>query len=107
MNELLKKFDSTEFPNTHLEFTKKGVKMTVTINIPRDLVKYMAKNKVHFKEKFYVYWCSKEISKVNKFEINKTYNFLMKNLMINVRRAKIKMMEDEVKNIKDREFFSV
>lgn len=96
----IEKFESKDLPNLHLEFTEDGLKVTVTLNIPKDLRPYLAKNKVQKCKKLYVYWCSYTITcKPTKQVIIDIYNQLMSNAMINVRNAKIQKIEVEKQKI--------
>lgn len=92
----IEKFENKSLPNLHLEFTDEGLKVTVTLNVPKDLRPYLSKHKVQKCKKLYVYWCSHTITcKPTKTVIVSIYNQLMSNAMTNVRNAKIQKLEVE------------
>lgn len=102
---MIEKFTSDNFPNTHIEFTQEGVKLTITLNIPKSLVSYMPKNKVNICNKFYVYWVADTIQNATLGKLKERYNILMRVAMTNIRNAKIRKLEDEKIMIKTREIF--
>lgn len=92
---MLEKFTSDKFPNTHLKFDSEGLKLVVTINIPKDLLRFLPRERTAFKSKHYVYWVTIRIENPNINSIKDAYNLLMQNSMVNIRSAKIEQIKQQ------------
>ena len=86
-------------PNTHLKFTEFGMKMIVTLNIPKEIVLFMPNKNVFLKNKFYVHWAEMYIKHPAEKNIVEGYNALMKIVMHNARSGKIKFLEHQKNKI--------
>lgn len=98
---MIEKFTSDNFPNTHVEFTNEGIRLVITLNIPKDLIHYMPKCKIQKSNKFYVYWVADTIKDATLNKLKACYNNLMAVAMTNIRNAKIRQIEDEKIKIKN------
>lgn len=99
---MVTRFTSDSFPNTHIEFTAEGVRMTVTLNIEPKMRHFLSPNNIRKGEKFYVYSISHLLHDVSPQTLKETYNVLMQRAMINCRNAKIAILENEKKCISER-----
>jgi len=100
---MLERFTSDKFKNTHIEFTQEGMKLWVTLNIPKGLVKYLSPNNVKYVKKNYVYAiCTPVEFPVTIGRIKNYYNGLMEKAMTNVRKAKQERISHEIETIKQR-----
>ena len=104
---MLENFTSDKFPNTHIEFSMEGMKLVVTLNIPSFLIKYLPKNKVQKKDKYYIYWMKDLVKNPTIGNVTRTYNQLMERTMTNVRNAKIQKLEDEKRRISQRTIIAI
>lgn len=87
--------------NCSLHFHANGIKVRVSLNIERELLPYIPKGKVDRGDKFYVYWCSKEIPLAfcTPKNIRETYEYLLNNTMRNVREFKKQHLDSQIKKL--------
>jgi len=96
-NKFLPKFFThDEVKNCHIEFTANGCVVWVSLNISKEMSKYLYEGNIYQGKKMLVYALKKEITNVNTKTIKATYDILITNCMINHRQAKIKVLENEV-----------
>jgi hypothetical protein len=88
--------------NCSLNFHANGIKVRVSLNIEKGLLKYITRDKVSKGDKHYVYWCAKDIplKHCSAKNIENTYMYLLNNAMINVRKYKQYMLEEQINNIR-------
>lgn len=96
---MVEQFTSDRFKNCHINFTKTGVEMVITLNIEKDMVPYLNPNRVFFKNKFNVYVLKSLIEEVNIRSIEGCYNWLMRRAMIDCREAKKKVIDEQIRKI--------
>jgi hypothetical protein len=89
--------------NTTIEFTEAGLKVTVSLLISSKLKNYLHPNFVFKASKHYVYVVFKHIpsSEITKTRVYDVQSYLLHNAMINCREAKKKMIDDQIKRIKN------
>ena len=87
--------------NTTFEFTGTGMIIYVSLNISRDISKYLSPNLIFRGEKMLTYRLKYHLESkyIHKGNIQKIHDYLLKNAMCNIREAKIKVLEGEVKMI--------
>jgi len=99
------RFTCDWLPNTHIEFTSKGVRLIVTLNIEKQMRHYLSPNNVFKGDKFYVYSICGYLDKPCEKTLLDTYNTIIQGMMIRLRDAKIKVIENEKKEISQRKIF--
>jgi hypothetical protein len=90
------------FENTSLQFTPIGMMIRVSLNIEPKLIKYLSPNNIEQGEKKWVYCLKKHIESkyINNVNFEKIQETLLNRCMINIREAKKKMLEKEIKTLK-------
>lgn len=88
--------------NCSLEWTANFIKVRVSLNIEKELIKFIPKNKLCKGKKFWVYWVAKEIPLVHctPKNIEETYFNLQRKAMINLRNYKKRMLDNQINNLK-------
>jgi hypothetical protein len=90
------------YENTSLRFTEYGLTITVSLNIPKDIVKFISpKNILHKDGDLNTIRLSKSLwgGHINKKNLQKVHDYLLKNLMVHSRKAKIRKYETEISNL--------
>jgi len=98
MNSTIKVKNENWYENTYLDFTALGVYLCVSVNVPKDLVRFLAKENVHKGDKLYVYSLKKHIKSeyVNKINMRSVHDILLNRCKINVREAKKKLLDKQI-----------
>jgi hypothetical protein len=99
------RFTCDWLPNTHIEFTPKGVKLIVTLNIEKRMRHFLSPNNVFKGDKHYVYSICALLQNPCEKTLLDTYNTIMQGMMIRLRDAKIAVLENEKKDISERKIF--
>jgi len=99
------RFTCDWLPNTHIEFTPKGIRLTVTLNIEKQMRHFLSPNNVFKGEKHYVYSIGCNLENPCEKTLLDAYNTIMQGMMIRLRDAKIKVIENEKKEIAQRKIF--
>ena len=94
-------FVSEQFPNASLMFKEGYLYMRVSLNIKPELRKFLRGN-VEKGEKMYVYALKKKIIDTSEAHIKGIYNILLQRCMVNIREAKKKQLDVEIRKIKNR-----
>lgn len=102
MSTTVKHFTSDLFPNIHLELNAQGCLVCVSLNIEVKLKQYLSPNNVYKSNKFWCYVLKQQINVVNIESVNIVQRELLDRAMINIRSAKIKMIGDQIKFIKNK-----
>jgi hypothetical protein len=92
-------FTNNTLPNTHIEFTADGVVLWVSLNIEHRMIPHLEKTNVFKGKEFQVYALRKLVENPNKFTIEQTWKVLLTRCMVNCREAKIKAIEQEIKQL--------
>lgn len=77
--------------------TPREIEMSVSININRELVKFLPKQRVGRGKKYCVYFENTKLSRDE--ELYSSYRILLNKAMLEVRKAKIKLLKSEVETI--------
>ena len=87
--------------NTTFEFTGTGMIIYLSLNISRDISKHLYLGNIYKGEKMFTYRLKYNLESkyINKVNIQKIHDYLLKNAMCNIRKAKIKVLEGEVKSL--------
>ena len=93
-------FTNTSLPNFHLEINSEGCKVWVSLNIEPLMKPFLSPNNIFKADKFWTYCLRKQITTVNSFTINQAYEELLNRAMINLREAKIKVLNNQINNLK-------
>lgn len=96
---MIERFTSDNFPNTHISFDQNGLKLTITLNIPKSIVKLMPRNKVFKSNKFWTYYVADYVQEPTIGKMKDKYNTLMQKAMLNIREAKIEKIRQEQNRI--------
>lgn len=102
MSTTVKHFTSDLFPNIHLELNAMGCVVCISLNIEAKLKPYLSSNNVYKSNKFWCYVLKQQINVVNSEAVNIVQRELLDKAMINIRSAKIKMLNDQIKFIKNK-----
>lgn len=88
--------------NCSLNWNANNIKVRVSLNVERDLVRFIPKNKLHKGKKFWVYWVAKDIPliKCTPKNIEETYYHLQRVVMINLRNFKKAKLNSQIKSLK-------
>lgn len=99
------KFTNQDFKNLHVNFVKNGVEVVVTLNVTKEMIPYLpfSDKRVFLKDKFYVYVLRSLLEEVNLRTIEGCYNNLLKLSMIHCREAKKRVLDKQIRNIKNHE----
>lgn len=90
-------------PNTSIEFTAQGIDVRVSLRVNSKMVKYLSPNNVVKSDKRnYHYALHKciESEYINRNNVLEVQNKLLENCMYWIREAKIKILQDEMDNLK-------
>lgn len=93
---------SLNHENVHLNFNGLGCMVEFSLNISMDLLPYLSSNNIYKADKFYIYLIKKQVNVVNSFTLNKTIEQLKFTAMINLREAKIKLLEKEKNELRNK-----
>lgn len=87
--------------NCTITFGVNSIKVGVTLNIPRELLPFMPREKV-WKKKQLIYWVSQEIplEHCSAKNISDLYYHLLNKAMRNVREKKQLMLSSQIMNLK-------
>ena len=98
MNSTIKIKGENWHLNTSLQFTAIGMIIRVSLNVPKELVRFLSPNNVNKGKINYVYALQKHIDSkhINKLNVDNTQKRLLTNCMINIRRAKKEFLEYEI-----------
>jgi hypothetical protein len=90
------------YSNTTLNFICTGMILEVSLNIDNKLKKYLYKGNVYKGDHMYIYKLKKEIlsKNINNSNIQFVHDTLLKQCMVNIRKAKIQVLNDEIKMLK-------
>ena len=103
------KFTHPDYKNFHINFVNNGVEVVVTLNVSKEMITYLPypDSRVFMKDKFYVYVLKSLLEEVNLRTIEGCYKNLLKLAMIHCREAKKKVLDKQIRNIKNYEKDSV
>ncbi len=84
--------------NTSIQFTTVGMLIRVSLNVPKDLVRFLSPNNVIKGKNRYVYALRKHINSkdIHKSTVDRVHKMLLTNCMINIRRAKQELLGNEI-----------
>lgn len=85
--------------NCILIFTEEGLKMRVTLNIPKDLVEYIPKFYLDKGKKFNTFVLISEVTDCTRGGIHSKYNSMVRKAMRMVRYYKIVKLSREIKDV--------
>lgn len=97
MNKIL--FTNKEQPNFHIEINAHGAKVWISLNIEKSMIKHLSPNNVFKAGKFWVYSLRRQLDQVNVIEVKKAHENLLKTAMINCRKAKQRVLEEQIQKI--------
>jgi len=89
-------FKSEKCPNCKIEFDKKGVVLSVSLNITHAMKKHLYAAHVFEGGEMLVYVLKKRVVHPNAKTMTEAYNLLMNNLKVNCRLAKVNVLNDEI-----------
>lgn len=91
------------FENTSIQFTPIGMFIRVSLNIPSELIPFLAPNNVEQGEVHWVYGIKKHIESkyINDINFQKVQEILLNRCMINIREAKKKQLDKEILTLKN------
>jgi len=99
MNNKVKVLGVQFHENTILEFNSKGIKMYVTLNIPKEMIHVFRKDNLYKAEKRYFVKAEKQITDVSKESLIQSNKQLIKFLMAFIRKAKSVYYHNESKKL--------
>jgi len=87
--------------NTTFEFTGAGMIIHLSLNINKDISKHLPSNLIFRGEKMLTYKLKYHLESkyIHRVSVQKVHDHLLKNAMRNIREAKIKVLEGEVKSL--------
>jgi len=88
--------------NCTLKFNANGIEVRASLNVPKDLFRFLFKGNVHKAPSYLVYSLKYQVNSenVSAKNIRKIYDYLLNNAMRNVREAKRKSLKSQIKNLK-------
>lgn len=90
--------------NCTLIFHANGIKVRVSLNIPKELRKFIPKERLHKADEFFIYWIQKDIPLefCSAKNIKDTYEYLLNVAMQNVRMRKQEFLQSQINNLADK-----
>lgn len=87
--------------NCTLIFHANGIKVRVSLNIPRELRKFIPKERLHKADEFFVYWIQKDIPLefCSVKNIKDTYEHLLNITMQNIRMRKQEFLQHQINKL--------
>lgn len=95
-------FENKNFPNLSVRFTQRGMVIRVSLNIEKSMYKYLYPW-VRKGEVFYVHFLEEEIYEVNIHAVSNVYKRLLERAMVNCRKAKQKVLQDQINELTHRQ----
>ena len=91
--------------NCTLKFHANGITVHASLNIPKELLKYISKGRVYKSEHHLVYFLEKEIplKYCSSKNIREVYLFLINKAMQNLRERKKEMLTNQILRLKEKE----
>lgn len=91
-------FKNKDYPNLHLTIQGVEIKVTVTLNVSKDMLQYLPEKTFCYSNKRYVHFMSYSMNLIHANEkmILNTANGLIGRLMVNARIAKKRILEDKI-----------
>ena len=87
--------------NCTLIFHANGIKVRVSLNIPKELRKFIPKERLHKADEFFVYWIQKDIPLefCSAKNIKEVYEHLLNTAMQNVRMRKQEFLQHQINKL--------
>jgi len=95
----LRFFTHGTLKNCHIELISTGCIVWVSLNVTEAMTEHLSPNNVYKAEKRLIYALKKPVEDVCTRTISDAYDELMKKCMINCRKAKIKVLNQEIINL--------
>ncbi len=92
------RFEKKGLPNFSVRFTDRGMVIRVSLNIEPQMAKHLYPwvDKGGF---YHVHCLEEEIFEVNKVAVKNVYQRLLNQIMVNCRKAKQKVLEEQINGI--------
>lgn len=91
-------FEHKDFPNLSIKFTEKGMTIRVSLNIEKSMYKHLYPW-VQKGEVFFVHFLEEELYEVNIHAVSNVYKRLLDRAMINCRKAKQKVLQEQINKL--------
>lgn len=90
--------------NCTLIFHANGIKVRVSLNIPKELRKFIPKERLYKADEFFIYWIQKDIPLefCSAKNIKDTYEYLLNVAMQNVRMRKQEYLQSQINNLAEK-----